>query len=201
MAKLARIISFVLHPVFIPLVGTYIVFNTGTMFSFIPGGIRNFVYLVVLMTTIVLPLSLMPFLRYKNLITSYTLDDRRERIIPMSLSIFSFFIGFFMFRNIMMTSFFETMFLAIMVIVGGVSLISMKWKISMHMTTIGAFTALLGVLTFKYAADIFYLDMLVVFLSGLLGFARLYRGGHNPSQIYTGYLWGFTSAFTILWYL
>lgn len=100
-----------------------------------------------------------------------------------------------------MTAFIQSFIIAIMVIVCGVSIISLKWKISMHLSSIGALTALVVVLGMKYSADIFMILAITVLLSGLMGYSRLYRGRHNSLQVYAGYFWGFTSAFIVLWFL
>jgi len=201
MQKLTKLISVIFHPVLIPIIGMFLIFHSGTLFSFIPSQVKNFSYIVVFLSTFLLPISILPLLKFQRLISSYALTDRKERIIPMILSIIFFFMGFYILRRIPMTAFLQSFFLSMMVIVSGVSLISFSWKISMHLSSIGALTALVVVLSMKYSADIFWVVILAVLLSGLMGYSRLYRGRHNQWQVYAGYFWGFTSAFLILWYI
>lgn len=200
MQKVTKLISVIFHPVFVPIIGLFLIFNSGTLFSFIPSQVKNFTYMVVFLSTFVLPLSILPLLKFQRIISSYALTDRRERILPMILSIIFFFMGFYILRKVPMTAFMQSFFLAMMVIVCGVSLISFKWKISMHMSAIGALTALVAILMMKYSAGMFWVFTLAVLLSGVMGYSRLYRGRHNPLQVYSGYIWGFAIAATILWY-
>lgn len=201
MQKVTKLISIVFHPVLIPILGMFLIFNSGTLFTFIPPQIKSFSYIVIFLSTFLLPISILPLLKFQKIISNYSLTDRRERIIPMILSIIFFFMGFYILRRIPMTAFLQSYMLAIMVIVCGVSIISFSWKISMHLSSIGALTALVTVLAVKYSADFFWVVILAVLLSGLMGYSRLYRGRHNQWQVYAGYLWGFTSAFLILWYI
>ncbi len=201
MQRITRLISIVFHPVLIPLMGLFIIFNSGTLFTFIPSQIKTFSYTLIFLSTFLLPISVLPLLKFQKLISSYALTDRRERIIPMVLSIIFFFMGFYILRRIPMTAFLQSYLLAMMVIVCGVSVISFSWKISMHLSSIGAITALVAVLSIKYSADIFWIVIAAVLISGLMGYSRLYRGRHNQWQVYAGYIWGFFCAFFILWYL
>lgn len=200
MQKVTKLISIIFHPVFIPIIGLIVIFHSGTLFSHIPEQVKNFTYVVVFLSTFVLPLSILPLLKFQRIISDYSLTDRRERILPMILSIIFFFMGFYILRKVPMTAFMQSFFLAMMVIVCGVSLISFRWKISMHMSAIGALTALIAILTVKYSAGMFWLFTLAVLLSGMMGYSRLYRGRHNPAQVYAGYFWGFVMAAAVLWY-
>ncbi len=200
MRKITQLISLIFHPIFIPVMGLFVIFNSGTMFSFIPSQIKNFTYIIVFLSTFVLPLSMLPLLKFQRVISNYSLKDRRERILPMILSTIFFFMGLYILRKVPMTIFMQSFFLAMIVIVLSVALISFKWKISMHMSAIGAFTALIAILILRYSSEIFWGLVLAVFFSGVLGCARLYLGRHNPTQVYAGYIWGFIVSASILWH-
>jgi len=103
---LAKIVSVVFHPVFMPLYGLGILLTAPTFLKYLQVDARRILFLVVLINNVFIPLALLPFLRYRNIISSYNIDERKERIIPLltasilycttSFIIFRFQIPFFL---------------------------------------------------------------------------------------------------------
>lgn len=190
--QIANIISIVFHPIFIPLYAVFIIFNSGTAYSYVPDTIKNFSYLIIIASTIIMPMSVLPLLKFQKIISSYSLNDRKERIIPMVLSVIFFFMGFFLISKIPMTNLLQSFYKAMMVIVSGVALISLYWKISMHMSAIGGLCATTILISSQYSGGYFSWAIALIFIAGLLGSSRLLLGRHTPTQVYTGFLWGFS---------
>ena len=66
-------------------------------------------------------------------------------------------------------------------------LITIKYKISIHMVGAGGLVALIGFLAFYLKVDLqFYLGIAVV-LAGLAGTARIFLKAHTPDEVYTGF--------------
>src|SRR5665811_953596 len=78
--KLAKIVSIVFHPLFMPLYGLAILLSAPTFLKYLPVDAKRVLFMVMLIDNVFLPLALLPFLRYRNLISSYNFDDRKERI-------------------------------------------------------------------------------------------------------------------------
>lgn len=196
--NIAKTVSVVFHPVIIPLYTIFIIFNSGSLFSFIPDSIKNFSYLIVLVSTLLLPLSILPLLKFQKLISSYNLVDRKERIIPIILSIIFYFMGFYLMTKIPMTNIIQSFYKAMMIAILGVAIVSLYWKISIHMTSMGGLLAVATFINIYYQSNSFIWTILILILSGIMGSSRLLLGRHKPSQVYVGYLWGFTSVITVL---
>ena len=73
-------------------------------------------------------------------------------------------------------------------------LVSLRWKISLHLTGMGALTAMLVVMNFIGVGNMFVPLAVVVLASGALASARLYLGCHNGAQVFAGFCGGFVVA-------
>ena len=96
---LAKIISGIFHPLFMPLYGLLILFSAPTFLVYLPSEAKRILFFVVLINNVLIPLAMLPFFRYRNVITSYRIEDRNERIIPLlSASILYCTTSFIVFR-------------------------------------------------------------------------------------------------------
>jgi len=64
------------------------------------------------------------------------------------------------------------------------------WKISLHMLGMGGLTGVFLGFALRIGIDIFPFLAFLIFLSGLVGYARLKVNSHNPPQVYVGYIVG-----------
>jgi membrane-associated phospholipid phosphatase len=80
-------------------------------------------------------------------------------------------------------------------------IISLRWKISNHMASIGGLTGALIALSLRLEINTSYILALVFLFAGLIGTARLILKKHNPLQIYAGYALGFFVMFFILMFI
>jgi len=65
------------------------------------------------------------------------------------------------------------------------------WKISSHLIGLGGITGLATSIFLRLGADISIWLMIILFISGITGFARLRLQAHTPAQVYSGYIAGF----------
>ena len=79
---LAKIITIVFHPLLMPLYGLLILFSAPTFLGYLPLPVKRILFIIVLVNNVLIPLTLLPFFRYRNVITSYRIEERSERIIP-----------------------------------------------------------------------------------------------------------------------
>ena len=72
------------------------------------------------------------------------------------------------------------------------TLISLRWKISAHLTGMGGLCAFIAVLSTTYGASPSVMWVLIasVLISGIVGVARLGLGSHTPAQAGAGFLLG-----------
>ncbi|MCC8174745.1 MAG: phosphatase PAP2 family protein [Odoribacter sp.] len=198
MKKVAYGVSYLLHPLLIPLYGLYFIFNSHNLFSFLPGMTKNYCYLITLVFTCILPLICLPVFKKMDWIKSYHLDLKHERVYPVVAAILFSFVGFYFIGRYPFTNIVLQLYLALIVVLSGFAIITLKWKMSMHMTAMGAICAFLMILGIRYFGNVRYLFMLTVLFAGLLASSRLYLQKHTPAQVYTGFAFGLTFVLTVL---
>jgi len=169
----AKIISLVFHPLFIPLYGLIIIFTAPTLFWYLPLKVKKILLLILLTNNILIPVSLMPFFRYRNIISSWVVEKRSERVIPLhSVAILYSVTSFIMFRLqipiFVKTYIFSTSFLALTVLV-----INLWWKISLHSAGAGALIGIVIALSLKMSVPLTWFLIPAVLIAGLVLSSRL----------------------------
>ncbi|MDZ7777193.1 MAG: hypothetical protein U5L09_17040 [Bacteroidales bacterium] len=82
--KVAQTISFIFHPILIPVYSFLILLNNDLFYAAnIPIQGKLLLLALALLTCVILPLFLMVVYKRMGWITSYYLEDRRERKLPL----------------------------------------------------------------------------------------------------------------------
>ncbi len=192
---MAKVISFMFHPLIMPIIGVAIIFNSGTYVTIIDKNWMKLIYLIVTAFTLVLPLSLLPFFIYSRLITNIQMKDRRERVIPYFVTFIFFCIAYYLLKKLHVNYFISAYLFSASITILIVLVITYFWKISLHLVGIGGLTGLIMLLSVEYGVDLTYYLVLTLLVTGLLGTARLKLDAHTPLQIYTGFILGFAIIF------
>ena len=194
--KLARIISYLFHPLLISLYVFLVLLNVNTFFSpELAFSFKLTLLGVICLTTILFPL-LFIFLLYKiKLVRSLFLESREERIYPLLIIAIFYYLTYYIMKGIRISPVFSyymlgATFLAILALI-----ITFYRKISLHMLGIGGMFGLILGLAFNLSLNVVYFLLLAIFVAGITGFARLKLNSHKPSEIYSGFLVGATIMF------
>ncbi len=82
------------------------------------------------------------------------------------------------------------------------TIITVFWKISAHITGLAGMLAMIVVLAIKYDFNILIYPMIVTIMAcGAVATARLSLGAHKPSEIYGGFIYGFSFCFIAYYYV
>ena len=186
----ARTLSVVLHPMLMPVYILFLLFHVHSWFLLIPAGVRWYCYLVTLFSLLVLPLACLPLLRHFRLIRNYGLEDKQERVYPILTVVAFAFLGFWLLGRVAYTDIVQQLYLVLIVLLSLFSVITLRWKISMHMMAIGGACGFLLALGLKYSGDVRGSLMGMLVLAGLLASSRLNLRKDTPWQVYLGFLFG-----------
>ncbi len=197
----SQIISVLLHPLLMPTYGIIILLNSGTHYSYIPWQAQKILYTLIFLTTFLIPVSIIPFLMSLKLIGNIQMDERKDRFIPLIISALSYYFGLYLINKLPfhVPLFIKLLVSGSLILILLNLLINIKWKISAHLIGIG------GLLAFVFAFSIvFYtrlIDVLILLsvLSGVVAVARLNLQAHNPAQVYSGFLLGFTGMLIMIY--
>ncbi|MCG8581194.1 MAG: hypothetical protein MI866_14835 [Bacteroidales bacterium] len=191
MQIVSRVLSTIFHPMLIPTLGLFLIFNIGGHLTYLPIDHQRLVYLIVFLSTCVLPLTLMPLFMLLGVIKSVYMKERKERIIPTVFTGFFYLLGFFLLNRIpVVPSFIKGFMLATILVIAIALAITFFWKISMHMIGIGGLTGAVLALSIRFGIDAWMIFSFILLISGLLGSSRLYLNAHTPAQVHCGYLLG-----------
>jgi len=188
----SRIISGIAHPMLMPLYCIYLIFHSNTFLDFTPVTLVKAIYMIVFITTILLPVSCLPLLKSYSFISSYGLTERKDRMIPLALAILSYLLGFYLLLKLPGSNIFARLQLAGTISLVLLLIISYWWKISLHMAGIGGLCALIFTFSIRFSTSLRTLFMAALLAAGFLAYSRLKLNLHKPNQIYLGFLLGFT---------
>lgn len=197
---LAKIISYLFHPLIMPTLGVLYIFYSGSYISFMPAEVKKIILIVIAANTFGLPLLVIPLFYQFGVIKSYTMETNKERVLPLAFTIVPYFFSVYFIYRIPLPNIIGTFVLGASIIVMIALVVTLKWKISLHLLAIGGLVGFLIAFSFKFYIDVFLPLLGLLFISGILASARLELSAHKPSQIYVGFLTGFILMFLTIMY-
>lgn len=195
MKLFSKIVSILFHPMLMPTLGVFVIFQAGTHVSFMPFEAKRIIYITVFLTTCLLPLSLLPLLYQFGVIKSFQMESARERVLPVFFTGFFYYMGYLLLKKLGVSGVIGSFMLASLVAVLSAVVVTLFWKISLHTIGIGGVAGAVMALAFRFGIDLTLLVFLLFLASGITASARLYLGAHQPAQVYAGFLWGFLIVF------
>lgn len=192
--KFAKGISYLFHPLLMPLYGTLLVFyiNLDSYFI-IPISLKLFVISMILNSTFFMPVLGSMLMLRNGYVKSLTLTEKEERRIPFLLTAVFYLLNFYILNKFEVMSSLKFFLLGSCVAIVASVIVSFFWKISVHMIGIGGIVGVLVGLSFRLGLDLYYLIIPAVLVTGIIGFARLKLNAHSPAQVYVGFLLGLFS--------
>jgi len=189
--RIAKTISIVFSPLIIPTLGVLILFNVNTFIAqTIPLQAKTFIILIIFINTAIVPLFAVLLMKRFGLIGNLLLYDRNERLLPLIAAVFLYFFTYYILRQANVPSLLHFYFLGATFLVIISLFITLKWKISLHMASMGGLTGLLLSTAFLLRIDINFLIISTIIVSGLVGSSRLKLNSHSISQVFAGYILG-----------
>ncbi|HRC94604.1 MAG: hypothetical protein KBI11_07025 [Bacteroidales bacterium] len=192
-----RWLSILLHPLFMMCYAFLTLYLSASYISFLPDSYKRLLFIALFLNTIIIPIFILMLLKRLGTVKSIELFHHRERVFPIVMVIIPYVFTLLLLIRLQVPEIF------IKIVQGGIlamiiaATVSYWWKISLHMVGIGGVTGfIIAGLILHYFTSLNLLVVVVV-LSGLLVSARLVRGDHCPSQVYTGYFTGLASILLV----
>jgi hypothetical protein len=181
-----------------PLAGVFILLTYGGWLNLIPAESKKYIYLVVLLTTVILPLAIMPILLKTKIITSYLLTNTDERRIPLMMVALFYLTAAFILQKVDAPVILSLFLNGSSMVVLSVAIFNWKWKISNHMAGIGGVTGMVLAISMRWMLNVQLIIAVLFMIAGLTGYARLKNDDHTPAQVYGGYLLGLVINFLLI---
>ena len=207
MKIIARLISFVFHPLLFPTYGLLLLLASNPN-RFWPFGEKlHIVWLIIIfMLTFLFPVVWLLMMRKLEIIDSLNLETTKERIVPFIATATFYLWTTWMFKSnvhlkiptdklifYMMLGSCFTIFLALV--------INIFMKISLHAMGAGNLLGLILPLIRISTYDLRFVFVALILIAGIIGASRLILKAHSEREVFAGYFIGFTGqfvAFTII---
>lgn len=195
-----KFISTILHPIVMPTIGILL------YFIFSPINLSRQQQLTILsivfITTYIVPLLLLVFLKAIGYIKSYQVFSIKERKVPLFFMIALLFFLAELFQRLNIVKDLSYLFYGIVL---GLTityfLFFTRLKSSLHLLSMGGAVGYFLIFQEIHGINILPIIIIFIILSGLLATSRLYLKAHTPKEVYTGFFLGFTSQFIVYFLL
>ncbi len=195
MQKFFQAVSWIFHPVLMPSAGVIMLLNAGIYLDLMSFEGKRAVFLIIFSTTFLFPMSVIPFLIHQRMIKNITMKTIEERILPFFITAAFYVFGLFLLSRLNSPALLINFMMGAAICVFIILIISLKWKISAHMTGLGGVSGMLSAVSLLYMGQVNLMLMVIILISGLTATSRLFSDDHTPLQVGAGFLTGFVVMF------
>ncbi len=192
MRAIARGLSVVLHPVWMPTAIVVLAFSLHPYLAlrFIGDGRLNILFAMVFVMTAVFPLLSVWVFKRGGLLSGFTMPAREERTLVYAVTLIYVVMCYWLLRRTAGHPMLLDLFFGGCLVLALVLAINLRWKISAHMAGAGGVVGALSALMFLQGVDAPVLFTVALVLSGALGSSRLLLSDHSPAQVHVGFVLG-----------
>lgn len=200
----ALAISVVFQPLLMPTLVYGLILYVVPEATSIPTPFKSKLYFLVVVASLIVPMLLIIGFRLSGLVRSLHMKDIKDRLIPFAFtSLFYAMMTYLLATRYETSPIFWQVLALITSVIAGLTVVTIFWKMSAHMTGIGGVLALILMLGIKFPNfQVMEPLLLCLVLVGIIGSSRLYLNAHRPLEIYIGFLYGFFACwfgFNLIW--
>lgn len=196
--KIARIISVLFHPLLMPSVGLLILFNSGTYLSLISFDVKKIILLIVILSTLVFPVTLLLILYFRRLLTDIHMNNREERFLPFLLILILYILTFIFMIRLPLHSHLHAYALTLPVLLIVLVIANIKYKISEHMMGLGGIVGLIISLIILFDISLQGFFVIAVLAAGITATARIIIGKYALLELYGGFVLGLVVTVAVM---
>ena len=184
-----RTISYVFHPILFSTIASFLYFII--LPTHVPDESERIVLAIVFLTTYIIPVLLVFFLKRFGLIEDYHLKTIGERKFPvLFMTLLFFLLGKLLldpgFADLLAYSFFGCGIGLIMIYF----LLVLRIKASLHTLSIAGLIAFVCILSYQYELNLLILIICLFILFGIIAVSRLKLDAHKNLEVYIGFFTG-----------
>lgn len=193
-----HIVSYIFHPLFIPVGGTILYFMV-TPYSTLEIQSGNILPIFIL--TVIIPIIFFLILKNVGVINSIFLPTLRERKYPLYIScVLLLMILYKVIPNNYVQELFFFFAGLLTATLAAIILLFLKFKTSIHLLGMGSILMFMIGLSIHFEKNITLGISIFIAMTGLVATSRLYLKAHNKSELLIGFLLGMCSQLIILKY-
>lgn len=199
MKKILPIFSYLFHPIFIPLLGTFFYVVLDDNYFTLPQYLVLFIQIIII--SILLPLAFFYLLRTFGKIDSIMLSDISQRKIPLLLQIM--LMSILIAKSITINRYFELFFFfsgGLFSTIIAFMLLFAKIKASIHMIGMSALTVFIIGLSVHAEVNIINTVVFFVLMNGFVASSRLEMNAHTKKELAIGFVCGMLPQLLLLYF-
>ncbi|MBQ0736283.1 hypothetical protein [Aquimarina celericrescens] len=190
-------ISYIFHPLLMPVLGAIIYFAAAP--RFIPEDIIKAKMVGLTILTIFIPIILFFFLRNMGTITSIDLENVKQRKIPLLLQSILLIVVIKMIIDVYHYPELYFFFLGILFsMLSSIFMILFNIKASLHMIGISGVTMFTIALSIHFGMNLILLITTLMIANGLVATSRLHCKAHSNLELILGFLIGVIPQLTLV---
>jgi hypothetical protein len=189
----AKVISYVFHPLFIPVYMGWFFIYVLRLFPGRDAWQQTVLILQFFVSYTLLPLATVLIAKALGFIQTVFLKTQKDRIIPYMATMIYYFWMWYVSKNLSFPQ--ETVMFSLAIFIAtcfGV-FFNTYLKVSMHGLSVGVVITLLIILSLNSSANFGPYLSVALFIAGLVCTARLINNDHRPVEVYTGLFLGAVS--------
>lgn len=200
---LAEVISFICHPIFMPLVMSVVLWKLEPS-VFAPFIATTKMWLVIIIiSTLFFPLFTIFLMKQLGFISSYKMPTTKDRIGPLlAIMIFYFWVSH-VFNSVpgVVPLILRVLFLGNLWGLVAVFIVNIFTKISMHTAVAGGMIGIILVLMKISPGNMVIPLFIAIIIAGIMGTARMILGAHQRGDIWLGYIIGIVVQIAAYFYM
>lgn len=198
-SSLLKSISFIFHPLLMPLLGVVFYFHKTP--RFIPDPVKQAKLFSIAILTVILPMLLYYLLKTLRKVDSVYLETTNERKIPLILN--GFIITLVLIRVLPQNEIPELYFFFIGILISTITCFALavvKFKASIHMIAATGFFMFAVALAIHFKININGTIALMSIILGAIATSRLHLKAHTPIELVIGFFVGLMPQLVLLNY-
>lgn len=198
----ARVISVVFHPLFIPVyISWFLMYNT-PLFAGLTSTDKGLLLLRFFVMYTVFPLVTILLAKGLGFVQSIYLRTQKDRIIPyVACGMYYFWMWYVLRNQSQFPKEFVMLSLAIFIASSLGLIMNSYLKISMHGISLGVMVAFVCIVAFLSAVNFGPYISIALLIAGAVCTARLINSDHNPFEVYFGLLIGILAQLIAYWFV
>mgnify|MGYP000530359101 FL=1 len=199
MDKLLKSISYVFHPLIMPLLGVIFYFSKSP--RYIPFDIIQAKMVSLFILTVILPILLYLLLKTVGVVNTINLETTKERIYPLLLN--GIVILIVLQRILTPTQAIELYFFFVGILISNMAcllLVIMKFKASIHMIAVSGVFMFFIALSIHFSININGTLALMCIIMGAIATSRLHLKAHTYKELILGVFIGFIPQLILVSY-
>ncbi|WP_298761389.1 hypothetical protein [uncultured Psychroserpens sp.] len=199
MDQLLKSISYIFHPLLMPLLG--VVFYFSKTPRFVPMPLMKAKVFSITILTIILPILLFYLLKTLNKVESFHLEKVSERRLPLLIN--SFIVILILARVLPVNELPELYFFFIGILISTITcftLVLAKFKASIHMIASAGFFMFAVAIAIHFKININGTIALMCVILGAIATSRLHLKAHTPVELAVGFFVGLLPQLILLNY-